>query len=64
MYKPVQLHWLGWFMGGYDGARVVHFFSMIAIAGFVVTHVIMVALHPRSFVEMVTGGHAKEQRDA
>ena len=56
MYKPVQLHHLAWLMGGYDGARVVHFFSMIALAGFVITHVIMVALHPRSLVEMVNGG--------
>lgn len=60
MYKPVQLHWLGWLMGGYDGARVVHFFAMIALAGFVITHVIMVALHPRSFVEMIDGGKREE----
>jgi thiosulfate reductase cytochrome b subunit len=56
IYKPTQLHWLGWFMGGYDGARVIHFYGMLAIFGFIVSHVIMVALHPRSFVEMVTGG--------
>lgn len=56
MYKPVQLHGLAWLMGGYDGARVVHFYAMLGIAGFVVTHVIMVALHPRSFLEMIHGG--------
>jgi Ni/Fe-hydrogenase b-type cytochrome subunit len=64
MYKPVQLHHLAWLMGGYDGARVVHFFSMIAIAGFVITHVIMVALHPRSLVEMINGGKAEVNDEA
>jgi thiosulfate reductase cytochrome b subunit len=56
MYKPVQLHHLAWFFYGYDGARVVHFFGLLALAGFVVSHVIMVALHPKSFVEMINGG--------
>jgi len=60
IYKPVQLHWLGWFMGGYDGARVVHFYAMVAMAGFVLTHVIMVAIHWRAFMEMVTGGKPHE----
>ena len=64
MYKPVQLHHLAWLMGGYDGARVVHFFSMIALAGFVITHVIMVALHPRSFVEMINGGKTEASDEA
>lgn len=56
MYKPVQLHWLGVPMGGYDGARLVHFGCLIALAGFVITHVVMVVLHPRSLGEMITGG--------
>ena len=56
IYKPVQFHHLAWLMGGYDSARVVHFLGLIALAGFVITHVIMVALHPRSLGEMITGG--------
>ncbi len=56
MWKPVQLHHLAWCLGGYDGARVVHFFALLALAGFVVTHLIMVALHPRSLREMIDGG--------
>ncbi len=56
MYKPVQLHWLGVVMGGYDGARLVHFAGLVALAGFVIGHVVMVAAHPKSFVEMITGG--------
>jgi Ni/Fe-hydrogenase b-type cytochrome subunit len=56
IYKPVQLHWLAWIMGGYDGARVIHFLGLWALIGFVITHVIMVSLHPKSLKEMVTGG--------
>jgi len=60
MYKPVQLHWLGLPLGGYDGARVFHFFGLIALVLFVIGHVIMVAAHPKSFVEMITGGKPHE----
>ncbi len=56
IYKPVQFHHLCWLLGGYDGARVIHFVGLIALAGFVVSHVIMVALHPKSLLEMITGG--------
>jgi thiosulfate reductase cytochrome b subunit len=56
IYKPTQFHHLAWVMGGYDGARVIHFLGLIALVGFVITHVILVALHPKSLKEMVTGG--------
>ena len=56
IWKPVQLHHLAWCFGGYDGARLVHFASMAALGGFALSHVVMVALHPRSLVEMIDGG--------
>lgn len=56
LYKPVQLGWLKAVFGGYDPARMVHLTSLALLALFTVGHVVMVALHPRSFVEMVTGG--------
>jgi thiosulfate reductase cytochrome b subunit len=56
IYKPVQLGWLAVVFGGYDGARLVHFVGLVLLAGFVVTHVVMVLLHPRSLGEMITGG--------
>ena len=56
IYKPVQLSWLAAAFGGYDAARLVHFAGLVALAAFVVGHVVMVALHPRASVEMVTGG--------
>jgi thiosulfate reductase cytochrome b subunit len=56
IWKPVQLPFLGWLFGGYDGARAAHFIGLVALALFTVGHVVMVAAHPRSFVTMVTGG--------
>ena len=53
IWKPVQLQYLTWLFGGYEVARVVHFFGMAAIVGFLVTLVAMifgrasVAPHPR-----------------
>ena len=55
IWKPVQLHWLAMLMGDYEGARVVHFFAMVAVALIVVVHVIMVVLVPRTFPSMFTG---------
>jgi len=41
--------------GGYDAARYVHFFAMAAIVGFVVVHVVMALLVPKSLRAMITG---------
>jgi thiosulfate reductase cytochrome b subunit len=56
IWKPVQLSWLAALFGGYDGARVVHWLALLGLALFTVAHVIMVAIHPKTFVQMVTGG--------
>jgi thiosulfate reductase cytochrome b subunit len=56
IYKPVQLHFLILLFGGYDGARVVHLGGLVLLAMFVVTHLILVATHPREIVKMITGG--------
>jgi hypothetical protein len=56
IWKPVQLHWLAVLMGGYDGARVIHFLALLGLIGFVVMHVVMVIVHYKQFPEMITGG--------
>jgi thiosulfate reductase cytochrome b subunit len=61
IWKPVQLHWLAWLMGGYDVARVIHFLGLLALFGFAVVHVAMVALHWRRFPEMITGGRVQAE---
>lgn len=57
IYKPVQLHFLTILFGGYDGARVVHLAGLCLFALFIVTHLILVAIHPRELIKMITGGH-------
>lgn len=56
IYKPVQLHFLTFLFGGYDGARVVHLGGLCLLALFVATHLVLVSLHPREILNMVTGG--------
>jgi thiosulfate reductase cytochrome b subunit len=41
--------------GCYEGARLVHFFAMCFLVSFVVIHVIMVLLVPRTLPPMITG---------
>jgi thiosulfate reductase cytochrome b subunit len=60
IYKPVQLRWLTVPFGGYDGARAVHLIGLLLLAVFTVGHVFLVALHPRSLGEMITGGKPRE----
>lgn len=55
IWKPVQFPLLRQMMGGYDFARVVHFCAMTLLALFIVVHVVMVALVPRSLLTMIRG---------
>ncbi|MBV9217872.1 MAG: cytochrome b/b6 domain-containing protein, partial [Methylobacteriaceae bacterium] len=55
IWKPVQLAWLTSLFGGFQGARIVHFLAMAGIAGFIVIHVVMALLVPRSLVAMLRG---------
>lgn len=42
IHKPMQLHWLATIFGGYDAARMWHFWLMWLFILFVVPHVILV----------------------
>jgi thiosulfate reductase cytochrome b subunit len=55
VWKPVQMHAIGRFIGDYEGARLLHFFCMAGIVLFVAVHVAMAALVPRSLPTMITG---------
>jgi thiosulfate reductase cytochrome b subunit len=55
IWKPVQLQELTAVFGGYDAARYVHFFAMAAIVGFLLVHVVMALLVPKSLRAMITG---------
>jgi thiosulfate reductase cytochrome b subunit len=55
IWKPVQLQELTAVFGGYEAARYVHFFAMAAIVGFLVVHIVMALLVPKSLRAMITG---------
>lgn len=55
IWKPVQLAPLAWAFGGFDFARVIHFVFMAAIVAFLLVHVTLVALVPKTFVAMTLG---------
>ena len=55
LWKSVQFPLLRELLGGYESARRVHFFGMAALVAFVVVHLAMVALVPRTFLTMIHG---------
>jgi thiosulfate reductase cytochrome b subunit len=55
IWKPVQLQELAAVFGGYTAARYVHFFAMAATVAFLVIHVIMSFLVPKSLRAMIIG---------
>ena len=55
IWKPVQLQWLTALFGGYDAARYVHFFCMAAIVAFIVVHVALALIVPKSLRAMIIG---------
>jgi thiosulfate reductase cytochrome b subunit len=55
IWKPVQTYPLETLFGGFQGARIVHFIFMTAIALFIVIHVTLVILVPKTFVAMTLG---------
>ena len=55
LWKSVQFPLLRELVGGCEGARRVHFFAMAALVAFVLGHLAMVALVPRTLVAMVRG---------
>ena len=55
LWKSVQFPLLRELLGGYEAARRVHFLAMAGLVGFIVVHVVMVALVPRTLLAMVRG---------
>lgn len=71
IWKPVQFSELSILFHDFQTARVVHFLGMAAIVGFLLVHVALAVLVPRTLVAMLSGGphvsaddSATEVRDA
>lgn len=56
IWKPVQFGGLVSLFGGFQGARLAHFLGMAVIVGFVIVHVALALLVPRTILAMLTGG--------
>jgi thiosulfate reductase cytochrome b subunit len=55
IWKPVQLQYLTALFGGYDVARYVHFICMALIVAFLVIHVVLALLVPKTLRAMIIG---------
>lgn len=55
IWKPVQFGLLTWLLGDFDVARIIHFLTMTGIVLFVLVHVAMSLLVPRSLLAMIRG---------
>lgn len=55
IWKPVQVQELTTVFGGYETARVAHFFAMAAIVCFLVVHITLAILVPKSLRTVIIG---------
>jgi len=60
IWKPVQFGWITFLLGGFQGARIVHFLFMAAIAAFIGVHLTLVAMVPKTLRAMVLGYASEE----
>ncbi|MCW5690950.1 MAG: cytochrome b/b6 domain-containing protein [Pseudolabrys sp.] len=56
LWKPVQFSEVLALFGGFQAVRLIHFVGMAAIVGFLVVHVALALLVPKTIGAMVTGG--------
>ena len=68
IWKPVQFSGLVSLLGGFQTARVLHFAGMAVIVGFLIVHVALAVLVPKTLWAMMAGGprlksrgHAKKE---
>jgi thiosulfate reductase cytochrome b subunit len=56
VWKPVQFSELAFLFYSFQGARLVHFLGMAAIVGFLLVHVALALIVPKTLVAMLDGG--------
>jgi thiosulfate reductase cytochrome b subunit len=64
IWKPVQLGWITDLFGGYPVARGIHLASMIGIVLFLVIHLTLVVIFPRTLVAMLAGTPSELEESA
>jgi len=56
IWKPIQFSGLVSLLGGFQSARLLHFLGMAVIVGFLIVHVALAVLVPRTLWAMIAGG--------
>ena len=64
VWKPVQFSELAALFCSFQGARLVHFIGMALIVGFLVVHVALALLVPKTIAAMITGGPVVDDDEA
>jgi thiosulfate reductase cytochrome b subunit len=64
IWKPVQFQTLTWMFYGFQGARLAHFIGMAAIALFLLVHVVLAILFPKTIVAITRGSIRVKARQA
>jgi len=64
LWKPVQFSELANLFGSFQTIRLIHFLCMSAIVAFILVHVTLALLVPRSLLAMLTGGPGVDDRAA
>jgi len=62
VWKPIQFSELSALFNGFQGSRLVHFLGMSAIVGFLIIHVALALLVPKTIGAMITGGPVVDPR--
>jgi len=62
IWKPVQFSGLISLLGGFQTARVLHFAGMTVMVGFLIVHVALALLVPKTLWAMVSGGPRLQSR--
>jgi thiosulfate reductase cytochrome b subunit len=55
IWKPGQFQELTFLFGGFDLARVIHFLGMAGIVLFLIVHIALVVIVPKTLPTMITG---------
>jgi thiosulfate reductase cytochrome b subunit len=63
IWKPIQFSGLVTLYGGYQSARVFHFAGMAVIVGFIIVHVALAMIVPKTIWAMLAGGPRLQPRD-
>ena len=64
IWKPIQFSPLIDLFGSFQNARLIHFLCMTAIVGFVIVHVALALLVPKTIAAMVDGGPVVDDGDS